>query len=258
MPNIDEFYDNQDRLSQLSEEDTVFVSPQLMRQEPDVVQQVLDEQAKEDKYAQEMSEVELRLEEANWYRALLSNSLFNNSGPIADKVEAEVRDFVRSRLRVLLGIDPEKKAVNEVFSQPEIVALKGLAARITGQRGPAQPSAPQKAEMRPVPQVNQAQAPVSTPVLNQPVKPVKSQPAPVKPKVEPKKASKKIKKTISLPDGSVKEVEIEPFTAQVGQKPRTIEQIQEIANMAAAKAVMDTDSYQVGGVLGELIKVGTK
>lgn len=91
------------------------------------VAQAVQEQANFDT---QMSEVERRLELAQYYRLLLNDSLFNNRSEAAATVEAEVRDFVRSRLEILLGVKKEQvKAVSD-FNDDEIQALKAVASRL--------------------------------------------------------------------------------------------------------------------------------
>lgn len=268
MPGIEEFFeDGADRLSSLSDDDRVVPSLSMDNQMPNVVQnrqpdlsgedfvqQFLGEQEKNEQEEKEMSEVELRLEEANWYRALLSNSLFNSGGPIAEKVEAEVRAFVKSRLRILLGLEAEKKAQAPVFSDAEVLALRGLAARITGNKPP------QVIQQKVQPQVNQARAPVAPKAVEKVETPQTvniSKPA-VKPQVDktPKQNKKKFKQKVTFPNGETKEVELDDVK-QVGAQPRSIDQIQDIANMAAAKAALDSNQ-PVGGLLGQLINIGSK
>src|SRR5262245_7938180 len=53
-----------------------------------------------------MTEVEKRLEMAQYYRLILSQSMFDGaSNPeVADRVETEIRDFVRTRMAALVGV----------------------------------------------------------------------------------------------------------------------------------------------------------
>jgi hypothetical protein len=77
-----------------------------------------------------MSEAERRFEIAQYYKMLLQNSLFQNKTEASLKVEAEVRDFIRERLSVLLGVQPPKTSVDNIssaFSDEQIQVLKDLA-----------------------------------------------------------------------------------------------------------------------------------
>lgn len=82
--------------------------------------EVTDEQA--------MAEVEFRLELAQYYRLVLSmDSFFSDStGPAASVVDKEIRDFVRTRMSKLVGV--EGNDTDGMFTPAEITALKSLAS----------------------------------------------------------------------------------------------------------------------------------
>jgi len=94
----------------------------VSRSEPTVVDatETTDEQA--------MAEVEFRLELAQYYRLVLSmDSFFSDStGPAAAVVDKEIRDFVRTRMSKLVGV--ENTDTDGMFTPAEITALKALAA----------------------------------------------------------------------------------------------------------------------------------
>lgn len=90
-----------------------------------------------------MHEVEKRLEIASYYRLLLEDNLFTDASEAATKVNAEVRDFVRRRLEVLMGIRADKKEVEAQFSKEEVVALKAVAAKVMKQPVIVAPKAPE-------------------------------------------------------------------------------------------------------------------
>ena len=77
---------------------------------------------------QAMAEVEFRLELAQYYRLVLSmDSFFNDStGPAASVVDKEIRDFVRTRMSKLVGV--EGNDTDGMFTPAEITALKSLAS----------------------------------------------------------------------------------------------------------------------------------
>jgi ribosomal protein S8E len=80
-----------------------------------------------------LSEVEKRLELASYYRLLLEDSIFDNQSESAQKVNAEIRDFVRGRLEVLVGLRQEVTApvvVESPFTPEEITALKAVADKV--------------------------------------------------------------------------------------------------------------------------------
>ena len=81
---------------------------------------------------QDLSDVELRLEEANCYKALLRNPLFDTgAGSIARKVEHKVREYIRQELKLLLGLElPKPVIVKDQFDNEELKVLKMLAAKV--------------------------------------------------------------------------------------------------------------------------------
>jgi hypothetical protein len=110
----------------------------------------------------EFDEVEQRLQTAQYYKLLLREALFgDDQSPAAAQVEAELREFVRTRVKVLLGMEGPKVNVIErdpVFNADEITALKELAHRLLAasedlgkpQKAPSSPVEAPKAEVRPV------------------------------------------------------------------------------------------------------------
>src|SRR4051812_31169286 len=77
-----------------------------------------------------LSEAEERLEVASHYRLLLNDHMFGEMTPAASKVEKEIRRFIINRLEVLLGMKQEQAPAKDVFTEPEINALKSVAARV--------------------------------------------------------------------------------------------------------------------------------
>lgn len=77
-----------------------------------------------------MDEVEMRLEMAQYYRLLLNESFFEQVGnpAVAEQVEGEIRDFVRGRMQVLVGVAaPEAQKVASQFTEAEVLAIRTLA-----------------------------------------------------------------------------------------------------------------------------------
>jgi hypothetical protein len=75
-----------------------------------------------------MAKVEFRLELAQYYRLVLSMDSFfsDSSGPAASVVDKEIRDFVRTRMSKLVGVEGADS--EGVFTPAEVTALKALAA----------------------------------------------------------------------------------------------------------------------------------
>ncbi len=81
-------------------------------------------------FEEQMSEVEARLEMAQYYRLLLSEPLFDDppTPEVAERVEDEIRGFVKSRMQVLVGVgEPKKAEPVKIFSDAEVQALRTLA-----------------------------------------------------------------------------------------------------------------------------------
>lgn len=87
-----------------------------------------------------MDEAVLRIEQANLYQTLLNHNLFAKGSArpeIIQKVQAEVRTFILSRLKVLLGIEQEQVPQDPVqvelpFDEDQIAFLQRLADRGLG------------------------------------------------------------------------------------------------------------------------------
>ena len=100
-----------------------------------------------------------RIEQANLYLALLNHPLFsaNSARPeIITVVEAEIKEFILSRLETLLGTRPTASSVIPTaspFSSEQTEALKAIADRLTKKE--TKPSAPS-------PQIRPVEAPVQT------------------------------------------------------------------------------------------------
>lgn len=99
----------------------------------DAVLESLEEpQQEESEENPELSDVDLRLETADYYRAILKHDFFNTDTPAASIVDQEIRTFIRERLEILLGLRaPRPEAANQ-FSDEEVEALKVVASKILG------------------------------------------------------------------------------------------------------------------------------
>lgn len=124
----------------------------------DSVMESLEEQHQQ--FDERMSEVESRLEVAQYYKVLLNDDLFDNTSECAKTVQKEIRGFVKSRLEFLLGIKSEVKATTEqkvAFTLEEVTALKALASKVMGK--------PQLLEVKnqsAKPSIKKAEAPAPT------------------------------------------------------------------------------------------------
>lgn len=158
----------------------------------DAVDSVIDEidetEEELENLASELSDVELRLEEANCYKALLHNPLFTNPSTVARNVEKRVREFIKSELKSLLGLEKNPiinaPTYKSPFSQEEEQVLKQLANKVlTKENKPNSPvAAPQVTPVAAptMPMVNAISDPTSPPAAPQ------AQPKP-KPKGRPPK-----------------------------------------------------------------------
>ena len=102
-------------------------------EEDQYLENVVDEINDLDKEQETMSEVEVRLEEANYLKAILRNSLFADSDSvIAQRVEKRIRDFIKQELKILLGMDVRKETVEvrNSFTEDEEKVLKALASKV--------------------------------------------------------------------------------------------------------------------------------
>lgn len=74
-----------------------------------------------------MNEAERRFEVAQYYKLLLQDNLFENKTEASERVEQEIRSFIRERLAVLLGIKQPKSSNSEVFTEDQVSVLKDFA-----------------------------------------------------------------------------------------------------------------------------------
>lgn len=150
-----------------------------------------------------VNEAVKRVEQANLYMTLINHSLFSvgSARPeIIQLVQAEIREFIASRLNVLLGITQAKQESS--FDEDEVEALKSLASRVLKRSTEAQPSQPRIVQV--------SSAPVSRQPAVRPPQPVKVKAAPqpqeqaapqeqeeVSPDGEPRIQKRFVKKAVS-------------------------------------------------------------
>ncbi|SRR6266851_83501 len=103
-----------------------------------------------DEVENQMSEVEKRLDIAQYYNLILKDNLFEEETESSQTVQNELREFIRGRLAVLLGMKPEEKKAEPppppLFDQEEVAALKALAARVLKRPDLVAPLAPAPAK----------------------------------------------------------------------------------------------------------------
>jgi hypothetical protein len=130
----------------------------------------------------ELADVDLRLETADYYRAILNHDFFDVQSPAAQIVDREIRSFIRERLEVLLGLRTPRVEAEAQFEEDEVTALKLLAATVlkkkpglTGSESPvkkmATPTPSPKPVVRPKPQARKIPAPAPAPSTKPKLKP---------------------------------------------------------------------------------------
>lgn len=197
-----------------------------------------------------LTDVDRRLEVAQYYRELLRSSLFSEDGTSATIVEREVRAFVRSRLEVLLSIRRDKEPPPpSQFSETEVQALKIIIRELmkrpdvfssTKERKPVAPSIRQTVVVAEPPVVQKAVAPLPrvTPPTppRSPVEAPKVVSKPPEPTPEKKRPGRKpgpqtsLKKTVVDRAGEEHEIEVQRIQRPTGAVPFP-------SNMEAATAV---------------------
>jgi hypothetical protein len=89
-------------------------------------------QQQEADFEEQMSEVEMRLEKAYYYRMLLQQNPFDSDSPVAIEVWKDISKILRARLGELLGIVslPLVSAVAPQFTEEEAKILKAVASKL--------------------------------------------------------------------------------------------------------------------------------
>jgi hypothetical protein len=230
---------------------------------------VLDELDEETQELENMTEVEVRLEEANYFKALLQNPLFSDTdSPIAERVEKRVRGFIQSELRILLGLETRKLIPIQAqsnFTQEEEKVLKALAGKVLSKEKVEQKSEPtvNTATLQPVQQVKPVtvtQAVVKKPVAvrgRPPVAKTKKEEAKKETKVEAplnKPKTVKIKRIVNTPEGP-KEVEIDVPQSQT--QPSAVTKRHQTLTQAEVNNIMQQSAIQEapGGILGQALNL---
>jgi hypothetical protein len=182
------------------------------------------EESHSDEWEEQMTEAELRLQKASYYRILLDDHLFDDhSNPICAEIEKEMRQFVRTRLGVLLNLTSEKEPGTELFSTQEVSALKAVAASFNAQeiavlktlaakivskpgligQAAVKPAEPPKPAPPLKPTLKKRSVPDKKPEKEVVQKPVVAQPVQQKPKKQPDKPVVKKPTEASFADGEI-------------------------------------------------------
>lgn len=142
----------------------------------------------------QLEDVEKRLEVASLYRLLLKDRLFDLESPAARQVENRIRRFVKTELKVLLGLQAPANAVKLPFTEDQLSALIHLADKVLGRSSAeAAPSSTNNAVRRvesapPAQAVRQVRQPAPV-VRQQPVAPKRPAPTPAPRQASPAPAA---------------------------------------------------------------------
>lgn len=228
----------------------------LNSREEEDLDDVLEEMDREDAEANQLSEVEVKLEKANCYKVLLQDSMFEDYTSATAEVEAEIRSFIHKRLRILMGIEQEGPVASGTFSKEEVNALKHLASRVISKnpQAAATVAPPPKREekvlpklrVRQVEQVDNGGAIRARPVSQAPRRPVANLNA-VPEKVKPVRKKKEMVE-IALPNGFVVQTENTP------PPKRTLQDLQDIADQARIAAERDIHSANSNKAIEKMLK----
>lgn len=157
----------------------------------------------------ELADVDLRLEVADFYRAILGFDMFEGyeERPGSVIVSRELKAFVKERLEVLLGLRAPKEASPEAiepqFSEDEAKVLKAVAQKFLKK--------PSLLGEAPAPVAAKAPVVVAKPVPARPKPVMKALPAPAK--------LPSTKETPKAPAKEVKKAEAKPVVKEAKKKP---------------------------------------
>jgi len=198
---------------------------QIQEQEADAIVSEVNEEV--ERIDIQMSEAERRLELAQYYKLVLRDNLFEDDSESAQVVTGEIREFIRTRLAVLLGVSQEvtkREETKPLFDPEEIEALKALAARVLKrpailakpepQVAPA-PPALKRVEVTPPPRITPR--PVPTRPTASPVSARTQSKVQPKPIIRPKaaKSASKYRTKADLPEGLREDPSIEVVDGKV-------------------------------------------
>lgn len=156
------------------------------------------EEEAQDQEDPELGDVDLRLETADYYRAILKHDFFDAGTPAAQIVDREIRTFIRERLEVLLGLRaPRAETAEQPFDADELNALRALARKVLGK--PALIAGEPTVKKMPAPAASRAEAarPVQKP--KPAVKKIPVPPAAPSSKPKPKMQAQPIREPKAAP-----------------------------------------------------------
>ena len=212
---------------------------EVVQPDPETEDSLLDE-IEDGELSEQMSDVEIRLEEACAYKALLKNPLFSNGGDIAQKVEKTVREFIKQQLRILIGLDtPKISYASSSFSKEQEQALKELADRLIHKHKAA--SGPP--EVVPA-NISLGSSPVTINAAEIVEKPKKRK--------KTEKNEQFVEKELTFPNGTVKKVRVNVKGGQVKPEAPSTPQmsLQQIADLTAMQAQEQVSRLPDSGFLG--------
>lgn len=209
-----------------------------------LVSELTEEETSTEDFSEEMTEVERRLELAQYYQLLLQDTLFNDRSENAQVVEREIRIFIRQRLGELLGVvvkkAPEPVKVELPFTDDEVVVLKEIAGRMADKikaKDAAPPAAPPK------PEIKKVEAVPAKPEAKQIQK--KDKPAVKKAGVSKPAPAPKPKSAPKADDGELKAEHLADGIVKVGRKYFRQVEVEDPADGVVKKVFIDVTKPQV-------------
>lgn len=222
------FNQNDSEDSEATEEQVL----QMLRQAGDTFEtpstDYFTESSEDDEDDLQLEDVDRRIEVANLYRALLKGGgLFDQSSSASKIVEKRIGNFVKTELRILLGMDkpPQPTAVAPpLFSPDEVDILKSIAAKLTVRVNNPAEAKPVNAQPAPTPVLRKTQLPPpKQTIAKSPTPPAKVVARPSTPKPAPPVVKPKAKEHVAAKDGTILKEEDGKRTVKKGG--RIIKQI---------------------------------
>lgn len=217
----------------------------------------------------EISEAERRFNKAALYKQWVSGRLFgDNDSPEVLEVEKEFKDFARSQLKKLIGLESETPVVASDFSPEQVAALKTLADQLLKRPSLIKPKdEPKPAPKKPAPPVLAPRAAPPKPekapaVVPRPVKPAQqSKPtvtnrAPVKPGQKPVQPRGTVPANESVIEEGGRKYKIYHIQASINEfGPGSASIVRGMRNGSTAKLLNDIQVYKdPNGTLFKIVR----
>lgn len=209
----------------------------------------------EEELEERMSEVELRLEKAFYYRMLLKQNPFDSDSDIADEVWKDISKLLRNRLAELLGIVAPAAAPGlQVFTNEEVTILKSIVSKVQiAANGKLTAKVKKTPSLKRVsmPEESKREAPVlRIPREDKPQAPA-AKPAPGTKTGGRSKvgAPRKVFKTVTDGTGQEVQMDITPQAQPVGIKPVAMPDTNFTNAHAAAQAAEITAKSDLAGII---------